>query len=319
MTTVRPMRSEDADAVRQVDSIAFGAWVRQVSGDSAPTYQRTRANVLACRERDPEGCFVAEEESQVVGFIFSRTWGSVGWFGTFAVLPEYQGRGIGQRLGAASLQYLRRDPGRVIGLETMPESAYNLGLYLKQGFQPRSLTLSLTKELVDPAGGGDKLPCWSQASETNRARWSADLREATSRIHPRLDYGKEILSTVRHGLGETLVLEEGGKAIGLSTVWLTGSREGWGEERAAVQVLALHPDHTREEGLRALLGATESLALARGKGEVVLPVNTDHTQALRWLLDLGYRVDRAMVRMVLDGTDSGRTPDGLVNLSRWAG
>jgi len=26
-----------------------------------------------------------------IGFIFSRTWGGVGWFGTFAVLPEYQG------------------------------------------------------------------------------------------------------------------------------------------------------------------------------------------------------------------------------------
>jgi GNAT superfamily N-acetyltransferase len=115
------------------------------------------------------------------------------------------------------------------------------------------------------------------------------------------------------------VLEDGAKAIGLSTVWLTGSREGWGEERAAVQVLALHPDHTSEESLRALLRATEGLALVRGKRELALPVNTGHAQALRWLLGLGYRVERAMVRMVLNGTDPGYPQDGLVNLSRWAG
>jgi ribosomal protein S18 acetylase RimI-like enzyme len=318
MITIRLMGEGDADEVRSVDSTGFGVWWSQQVGEAVNVPRRKRANVVACLEKDATGCFVAEEGRRIVGMIFSRTWGGVGWFGTFAVLPEYQGRGIGQRLMAASLGYLRTDPGRVIGLETMPESAYNLGLYLKQGFQPCSLTLSLSKELVDPAGGDD-LPRWSQVGEAKRARWSADLPEATGRIHPRLDYGKEIASTARHRLGETLVLEDGAKAIGLSTVWLTGSREGWGEERAAVQVLALHPDHTSEESLRALLRATEGLALVRGKRELALPVNTGHAQALRWLLGLGYRVERAMVRMVLNGTDPGYPQDGLVNLSRWAG
>jgi ribosomal protein S18 acetylase RimI-like enzyme len=319
MSKIRLMRKGDADAVRCVDSASFGAWWRQQVGETVDVPQRTRVNVLASLEKDPAGCLVAEEGERIAGMIFSRTWGGVGWFGTFAVLPDYQGRGIGRRLIAASLEYLRRDPGRVIGLETMPESAYNLGLYLKGGFQPHSLTLSLRKELAAPAAGREELVCWSQVSEKSQERWLADLREATGRICPRLDYSKEVVSSARHGLGETLVLEDRAKAIGLSTVWLTSSREGLGEERAAVQVLALHPDHTDEETLCALLRATERLALNHGKRELVLPVNTRHDQALQWLFDLGYRVDRAMVRLALKGTDGRPSQEDSVNLSRWAG
>jgi len=319
MVTIRPMREEDMDPVREVDRRAFGAWWRQLRGEGTELPPRTRRNVLALREKDPEGCFVAEEDGRVVGLIFSRTWGGVGWFGTFAVLPEYQGRGIGKRLIGASLEYLRRDPERVIGLETMPESPYNLGLYLRQGFQVRLPTLLLGKDLEPSTGGDVGLPRWSSVDEDTRQRWLADLREATGRIHPRLDYTKEIVSTARHRLGETLVLTDGSRAIGLSTVWLTSSREGGGDEWAGVQVMALHPTHTDEETFRALLDATEALARAHGKRRLALPVNARHTWALERLLHWGYRVERVTVRMVLRGTGEGPSTDNYVDLSRWAG
>lgn len=319
MTIIRLMCKKDTDAIRQVDVAAFSAWWRQPTGDTTGRPQRTRTSVLACQEKDPQGCFVAEEAGRVVGLIFSHTWGGVGWFGTFAVLPEYQGRGIGKRLIAASLDYLHRDPDRVIGLETMPESPYNLGLYLRRGFQSRLPTFLLSKDLGPSAKGNVDLPRWSQASAETRERWLTDLRDATGRIYPRLDYTKEIISTTRHGLGETLALTDGAEAIGLSTTWLVGSREGQGEGPASIQVLALHPGYADEETFRALLDATEALARGHGKQELTLPVNGRHTQALKWLLEWGYRVERAMVRMVLEGTDEGPFTDDYVNLSRWAG
>jgi ribosomal protein S18 acetylase RimI-like enzyme len=318
MTSIRLMRKEDADAVRQVDSTAFGAWVRQVSGESAPTYQRTRGNVLACRERDPEGCFVVEEGSQVVGFIFSRTWGSVGWFGTFAVLPEYQGQGIGQRLVAASLGYLRQEPDRVIGLETMPESAYNLGLYLKLGFRVTFPSLSLVKALDRAAVEGAGLPRWSAAGTGRRARWLDDLREATGQILPGLDYAKEVLWTAEYGGGDTLVLLDGERAIGLSILRLASDWEGLGQERASVQALALHPEHTTDRTLAALLDASEVLASAHGKNILAVVVNGRHAWAVEQLLARGYRVARVMVRMVLEATGEAAS-EGCVELSRWAG
>jgi ribosomal protein S18 acetylase RimI-like enzyme len=319
MTAVRAMREEDADAVRLVDTAAFWAWEKQVRGDRAQQYRRTRTNVLACREKDPGGCFVAEEGGRPVGFVFSRTWGGVGWLGTFAVLPEHQGRGIGKRLIAASLEYLRQDPDRVIGLETMFDSPYNLGLYLHLGFEARSPILLLGKALQGTAARDVGLPRWSSAEPATREQWLANLREATQSIYYRLDYSKEITSVDRHAAGETLVLAGGSRAIGFSTVRLVSTCEEQGHEQASLEVAALHPAYTGEAGLRALISASEVLARGYGKERLVVPVNGRHTWAVRRMLELGYRVERAGVRMVLKGTDDGPSGDHWVDFSRWAG
>jgi ribosomal protein S18 acetylase RimI-like enzyme len=313
------MGEADVDEVRLVDATGFGTWYREVTGESGELPLRTRANLLACLQKDPEGCFVAEEDGRVVGFILSRTWGGVGWFGTFAVLPEYQGRGIGKRLIAASLDYLRRDPDRVIGLETMPASPYNLGLYLRQGFQARFPTLLVSKRLDDAAATEVGLASWSSAGVEVRERWLADLKEATGQIRPRLDYSKEIAGTARHSQGETLVLTDGSWAIGMSIVWLAPSREEGSGELASVQVVALHPAYSGERAFRALLDATESLARTHGKREVVMPVNARYAWALEKVLEWGYRVVGARVRMVFRETDGSPATTGFVNLSRWAG
>ena len=145
------------------------------------------------------------------------------------------------------------------------------------------------------------------------------LRQATSRIQPGLDYAKEILSTAQHNLGETLVLTEGTTAIGSSTVWLESVREGAGDESATVQVLTLHPAHTDSETFHALIAASEALARGRSKQRLAVPVNASHTWALDQLLRRDYRIERALVRMVSQGTDEGPSVNGHVNCSRWAG
>ena len=320
MTTIRPMYEDDFDAVRLAHAQAFGAFWRQQRGEGATAPPRTRASVLASWEKDPGGCFVAEDGGRVVGCVFSRTWGSVGWFGALAVLPEYQGQGIGQRLIAASLAYLRQDAQRVVGLETMPESEYNLGLYLRRGFQARTLTFRLSKALEQPGGERQDIQAWSQAGAATQERWLAELREATGRVWPGLDYSKEIKAMAQHEAGETLVLSEGARAIGFSSVRLASVREGEPPlPLARVEALALHPAHTDEECFRGLLEASEGLAHAQGKERLLLPANGGHTWALEHLLAWGYRVEYAMVRMVLEGTDGGPRSDDHVELSAWAG
>jgi ribosomal protein S18 acetylase RimI-like enzyme len=319
MTIVRLMQEADLDAVRTVDAIAFGAWREQLTGKKEELPPRTRANVLALLEKDSHGCFVAERYGRVVGLIFSRTWGSVGWFGTFAVLPEYQKRGIGQRLMAASLRYLRQMSGRVIGLETMPESSYNLGLCLKNGFRLSLPTLLLSRKLERAPTSDTHIARWSRAGIETQRRWLSQLREATDGIRPGLDHSKEISSTARHGLGETLILTAGMRAIGMSNVWLTGTREGQSHETASIQIMALDPAHTTDDSFQALVDASEALAHLHDKQEMILPVNTRHAWALDRLLEAGYRVERLSARMVLAGTGTDPSTDGYVNLSRWAG
>jgi hypothetical protein len=50
-----------------------------------------------------------------------------------------------------------------------------------------------------------------------------------------------------------------------------------------------------------------------------IPINTRHSWALQRLLERGYRVERAMVRMTLEDMDEEPLSDELVNCSRWAG
>lgn len=348
MIVIRPMRPEDAEQVSAVDAVAFGAWWKQLRGEAAGDLaRRTRTNVLVRLEKDPAGCFVAEEQDRTVGLIFSTTWGSVGWFGPFAVLPAHQGRGLGQRLLAASLEYLQRQNCRLIGLETMPESPNNVGLYVRQGFECRFLTLALAKTLGRPAPSplapeesvpgqaapGDRCAGdgrqangtpvsvlrWSAAAPETRARWLVELRRASEAIYPGLDYTKEIDAPVRHGLGEALALIEGGRAVGVSSVWLAGHREGVGQDQGSVQVLFLHPAHTDAGRFLALLAATENLAQAQDKARLALPVNTAGPWAVEQLLRWGYRVERTMVRMVRQGSDDHPAGRGIVELSRWAG
>jgi ribosomal protein S18 acetylase RimI-like enzyme len=321
MTMIRRMREEDVDAVRRVDAVAFGDWERQARGVVISMQPRTRTNVLACREKDPDGCFVAEEGGRLVGLVFSRTWGRVGWVGTFAVLPAWQRRGIGKRLLTASLEYLRgaMPCGSMIGLETMPESAYNLGLYLRQGFQARLPTFLLSRELEELPGRPAEPAHWSGASAETQTQWLADLQEATGQIEAGLDYRKEITSTARHGLGETLVLMQGTRAIGLSNLWLVSAQENGAEEVATIQVLALHPAHSNGETFQALLDASANLARMHGKEMLSVAVNARYAWALERLLAWGYRVKRTVVRMVLGGVDWGPAVDGLVDLCRWAG
>jgi ribosomal protein S18 acetylase RimI-like enzyme len=319
MREIRVMQEEDLEQVIEIEAAAFGAWRRQTHGGEGDVARRTHTNVRSCLAKDPAGCFVACEQDEPVGFVFSRTWGSVGWFGTFSVLPEWQGQGIGKQLVAASLGYLRERPGRLIGLATMPESPGNLGLYLKQGFQVRYLTLFLRKSLAGSAEPRVELPRWSRATAATRARWLADLREASGRIHPGLDYSKEIVTTVEYEQGDAVVLSEGGRAAGMAVVSLTSSRQGQEARFGGMQALVLDPAHTDAERFRALLAGAESMVRACGLEEIAVPVNARHTWALAQLLQWDYRVWLAMVRMVLAGTDAGPAVDGHVNLVRWAG
>ena len=291
----------------------------ELSGD------RNAANLVeALRAREPSLTFAAVgarrlKEAGAEVLFDSSQWGSVGWFGTFAVLPDFQGIGIGKKLISASVDYLQQRSVDTIGLETMPMSSRNLGLYLKLGFQPTSPTLLLEKKLVQGSEKEETLQKWSNVDKDTQNRWISELRRAVHEIHPCLDYSKEILATEEFKAGETLVLTVNHQAVGFSTIWLAGIRVTGATERASVQILALHPAFTCEENLLRLINASITLARAHNKQILALSANTCHSWAVDQLLNWGFRVERMRIRMILTGTGEEFPSAKHVDLSHYAG
>ncbi|MGQ9588313.1 MAG: GNAT family N-acetyltransferase, partial [Thermoplasmata archaeon] len=145
---IRRMKVEDLVDVKGVDLLAWSDLMEKSYGVKTRLSPRTDENILSYLHSDPDGAFVAVDElAGVIGSCFSHVWGTTGWVGPLSILPSYQSRGLGKELLRSSLRYLE-DQGCVdIGLETMPENATNLGMYLKLGLRPEGLVLVLGKRL----------------------------------------------------------------------------------------------------------------------------------------------------------------------------
>jgi ribosomal protein S18 acetylase RimI-like enzyme len=284
--SIEPMRAAALDDVIRIEQEAFSAY-------RLPP--RTRANVEYAYGLNPDGCFVAMNEGVPVGFIFSRAWGSVGLVGTFGVDERCRGRGVGRRLlraAVASLQGTGRC--RVIGLETMAESSYNIGLYLDEGFRLVGPTTILEKDLA-PGAGGKPLPPVPPGTG-----WMQPYSDA---VFAGFDLGNEVdPDTVPVPL-------DGGFAL----VRVRPIREGLANDDAYVKALVL--TGKTERGFARAIDRVERFCADRGFAKVTCPVNASEHPVDAWLVRRGFRVVRVAVRMVLG--DMAYAPRSGIELSRW--
>ncbi|MGD9937514.1 MAG: GNAT family N-acetyltransferase [Methanoregulaceae archaeon] len=86
--SIRPMLESELGEVIRIDEQAFTAHYS--------LRPRTMTNVAYASRPNPGGCFVARSGGIPVGFIFSRTWGSIGWVGTFDVDTAHRVQGVGR-------------------------------------------------------------------------------------------------------------------------------------------------------------------------------------------------------------------------------
>lgn len=305
MISIRQMTPTDIDAVAQLDVLAFTTYARQTGHDGVIS-PRTRENLLACINLNPSGCFVAEAD-QVVGYVFTRILGTIGWIGTFGVHPDCQGQGVGRSLLDAAVECLQRAGCTTIGLETMPDSPYNVGLYSRFGFLPIFPTVNLTKE-TDPSAAASPHAEFGRLGDEESLTAVTRIGQAAC---PGLDYAPEAANAREYGWGETLL-------IGWPQPWAFAvvrtmpKPEGAVEPVAEVRALVVQPE--ARERLVQVLQTVEAFASGRGVGQVSLAVNSADGEALRRVLDYGFRVYNVRLRMVLNGAYT--YPVGPV-LSKW--
>ncbi len=113
--TIRQMRPDDVpEAERVSDEGFFELDSRKRRLDEPEPSRRTEAHRAVWVERtrhlvrhDPEGCWVAEDETGMVGMATSFRREILWCLTTYAVLPGRQGQGIGKQLLAAALHHGR--------------------------------------------------------------------------------------------------------------------------------------------------------------------------------------------------------------------
>ncbi|GAA1969134.1 GNAT family N-acetyltransferase [Kitasatospora viridis] len=141
----------DAEAVREIALAAFG---NLASGDGGPQHLPTEAQDVFHRARtrhlaaaDPGGCWLAVAEDRPVGFALSARREGVWILSLTAVLPEYQGRGVGRLLLERAAEHGR---GCLRGMITVSVDPAAARRYRRAGFQLHP-TMRLSGE-VDRAG-----------------------------------------------------------------------------------------------------------------------------------------------------------------------
>lgn len=324
--SVRQMVPDDLPEVAEIEAGVFTDWYRIYRRDPQALPRRALDELRYATSLDPEGNFVAvSAEGALAGFILSRTWGRVGWLGTFGVPTQLQNLGVGSALLGRAVEYLsgRAD---VIGLETMPESGANIGLYAKRGFVVTFPTLILELSLIREADrlrgvSGSGCVVWDAQEPGTRRRLMRGIRDISDSLIPGLDYSREVAAVEEHRFGKTLVaVDSGGAVEGFAIVRTAPFREDDTSGRAYLHVLAVRAA-THDDGvLLSLLGGVWKVATRQGFSKVVTGLSARHPRALRLLLRNGFRCVRAAIRMVEGSAPpEALRPDDHVHLSRWAG
>jgi GNAT superfamily N-acetyltransferase len=113
--TIRPMRESDLPAAERLSDASFHELELRTfprdrpdpeprSPDGAEAWLRRGRHILST---DPAGCWVAEDETGMLGFATSLTRELMWILGTYAVRPDLQGQGIGKQLLEAASTHSR--------------------------------------------------------------------------------------------------------------------------------------------------------------------------------------------------------------------
>ena len=309
---IRPLSKADLPEARRIFRTAFGTFL---GAPDPETFWEDRDYVHGRFGAEHVASFAAELDGELVGSNFATRWGSVGFFGPITMRPDRQGRGTGKALVEAVSNQFEEWGVSHGGLCTFPQSSLHIALYNKFGFRARFLT----PIMATPALRGGDAGSWSrygEMSEGDRRAVEAACRELTDMLYDGLDLGAEIRTVAARGLGDTLLLWEGGSRLAGFAVCHWGPASEAGEGCCFVKFGAVRPGAGDSARFAALLDGCGSLAAAVGMANVLAGVNLAREEAYLLMVARGFRAQVQVVTMHRPNEAAYSRP-GLYVLDDW--
>jgi GNAT superfamily N-acetyltransferase len=304
-------RLSDIPALNRVFSDAFTERYRKDGMSGVRVPQLNPAIWRYAMDDSGDGTLVWRNDSaDIVAFNIAHLSGTEGWMGPLAVLPDWQGVGLGKTIVQSAMEWLRARNAQVIGLETMPRTMDNIGFYSALGFIPTRLTITLTIDAAEsdaPVTLLGRLPSASLQDEVIAA-----CRALAGAQVGGFDYSREIQLTEELGLGDTVLLERAGRIRGFAVFHSAPLVEGRAREELRVLKLVVE----RSEDIGELSRLLAIAARRTGTRRVAIRVQGEYTEAYRHLIELGARVRWTDLRMIAAGYPEPMASTGVV-LSNW--
>jgi GNAT superfamily N-acetyltransferase len=304
---VRRLRQEDLMDADRIVRVAFGTLF------GAPDPEKFGEGIDHVRARwlaDPNAAFAAEVNGRLVGSNFAARLGTFGYFGPLTVHPDFWDRGVATRLLEPTMELFREWEVTHMALFTLANSPKHLGLYMKFGFWPRSLTLIMSKP-ARTSGGSDKWSKFSDVPDEEKERSLSMCRNLTDSIYRGLDFGGEILSVRNQKLGDTVLLSEDDTLNALAVCHCGVGTEA-GRDTCYIKFGAVRNGLNQDQSFDNLLNACEELAVERGMTNLVAGVNTACQNACKRMIAHGYRWEDQGVLMLKPNEPAFDKPDCFV-------
>jgi GNAT superfamily N-acetyltransferase len=309
---VRPVRQEEVANAERVFRLAFGTYL----GFPEPEQFGADLNLIGSRwTADPTRVLGAEYDGKLVGINIASNWGSLGFFGPLAVLPEFWDRKVGQVLVAAVMDQFTEWDNRHLGLFTFPQSPKHIHLYEKFGFVARFLTPVMSKPVApDPTRAGP-WSVYSALGENERSATVAGCRELTDAVYDGLDLTCEIEAVHAQQFGDTVLLLDGSQVSGFAVCHCGAGTEA-GAGVCFIKFGAVRPGTPAGQRFTELLSACEEFAASRGMTSLGGGVNLGCEDAYRRMRERGFRSDFNGVAMARPNEPGYNRPDRHV-ISDW--
>jgi GNAT superfamily N-acetyltransferase len=300
---VGPLEESDLPEADRVFRLAFGTFL----GLPDPMQFHASADYVRTRWRArPSSTLAAKLNGQLLGSNFATKWGSVGFFGPLTVRPDYWDKGVGKGLLGPTMDLLGKWDIKHAGLFTFAHSTKHVALYQKFGFWPRYLTAIMSKPVnAVPASPPSR---FGALDKEGREQSLAACKALTDAIFEGLNLELEISAVASQQLGDTVLLWDDGRLVGLGICHCGGGTEA-GEGSCYVKFGAVRPGPSSEIAFDRLLEDCERLAATRGLSRLVAGVNLARHASYCRMLDAGFRTDFQGVAMQKPNEAGYNRPD----------